>query len=68
MYAHRIPFLIFWTISWALQLFADWCGICGGDNSTCKEERGSYNRTEYGYNAVVRIPAGEKSVILLMNC
>ena len=49
---------------YAMMLFylcfviSDWCGICGGDNSTCKEERGVYNRTEYGYNSVVRIPSG----------
>ena len=42
-----------------LNIFLDWCGICGGDNSTCKEERGVYNRTEYGYNSVVRIPSGK---------
>ena len=42
-----------------LNIFSDWCGICGGDNSTCKEERGVYNRTEYGYNSVVRIPSGK---------
>ena len=36
---------------------ADWCGICGGDNSTCQEERGVYNVTKYGYNSIVRIPA-----------
>ena len=36
---------------------SDWCGICGGDNSTCQEERGVYNATKYGYNSVVRIPA-----------
>ena len=35
----------------------DWCGICGGDNSTCQEERGVYNVTRYGYNTVARIPA-----------
>ena len=40
-------------------LIKDWCGICGGDNSTCKEEKGVYNRTVYGYNTVVRIPSGK---------
>ena len=40
-------------------MIKDWCGICGGDNSTCKEEKGVYNRTVYGYNTVVRIPSGK---------
>ena len=40
----------------------DWCGVCGGDNSTCHEERGFFNRTEYGYNEVVRIPAGATNI------
>ena len=47
-----------------LNIFLDWCGICGGDNSTCKEERGVYNRTEYGYNSVVRIPSGKFAFLL----
>ena len=40
-------------------MIKDWCGICGGDNSTCTEEKGVYNRTVYGYNTVVRIPSGK---------
>ena len=44
---------------------ADWCGICGGNNSTCRVERGIYNRTEYGYNGVVRIPAGANNIEIL---
>ncbi len=40
----------------------DRCGICGGDNSTCQEERGVYNVTRYGYNHVVRIPAGATNI------
>ena len=44
------------------NMFADWCGICGGNNSTCREERGVYNVTEYGYNPVVRIPKGATNV------
>ena len=45
--------------------YVDWCGICGGDNSTCKEEGGAYNRTEYGYNMVVRIPSGKIFYLVL---
>ena len=40
----------------------DWCGVCGGDNSTCHESRGLFNRSEYGYNPVVRIPAGATNI------
>jgi len=40
----------------------DLCGVCGGNNSTCREERGVYNVTRYGYNHVVRVPAGAASL------
>ncbi|XP_041417723.1 A disintegrin and metalloproteinase with thrombospondin motifs 9 isoform X2 [Xenopus laevis] len=36
----------------------DKCGVCGGDNSSCKTIAGTYNIVHYGYNSVVRIPAG----------
>ncbi len=42
-----------------LYQFIDWCGVCGGDNSTCVETRGFYNVSRYyGYNYVARIPKG----------
>jgi hypothetical protein len=34
--------------------YVDKCGICGGNNSTCRQESGLYNSTEYGYNTVAR--------------
>ncbi len=43
-------------------MLADWCGICGGDNSTCQRENGVYNVTQYGYNHVTRIPAGASNI------
>ncbi|KAL1790423.1 A disintegrin and metalloproteinase with thrombospondin motifs 9 isoform X1 [Sigmodon hispidus] len=40
----------------------DKCGICGGDNSSCKTVAGTFNTVHYGYNTVVRIPAGATSL------
>lgn len=43
-------------------MITDWCGVCGGDNSTCHEVKGSYKKTEFGYREVVRIPAGAANI------
>ncbi|XP_046889139.1 A disintegrin and metalloproteinase with thrombospondin motifs 20 [Hypomesus transpacificus] len=40
----------------------DKCGVCGGDNSSCKTQAGTFNDAEYGYNTVVRIPAGATNI------
>ncbi|MEQ2193435.1 A disintegrin and metalloproteinase with thrombospondin motifs 20, partial [Xenoophorus captivus] len=40
----------------------DKCGVCGGDNSSCKTLAGTFNDAQYGYNAVVRIPAGATNI------
>uniref|UniRef100_A0A673ZPK2 ADAM metallopeptidase with thrombospondin type 1 motif 20 n=1 Tax=Salmo trutta TaxID=8032 RepID=A0A673ZPK2_SALTR len=40
----------------------DKCGVCGGDNSSCKTLAGTFNDAEYGYNTVVRIPAGATNI------
>ncbi|KAK7117951.1 hypothetical protein R3I94_023236 [Phoxinus phoxinus] len=40
----------------------DKCGVCGGDNSSCKTIAGTFNNAQYGYNVVVRIPAGATNV------
>lgn len=41
---------------------ADKCGVCGGDNSTCRVIKGTFDSTNhrirYGYNRVVRVPEG----------
>ncbi|RMB98977.1 hypothetical protein DUI87_24522 [Hirundo rustica rustica] len=40
----------------------DKCGVCGGDNSSCKTVAGTFNTVHYGYNIVVRIPAGATNI------
>ncbi|XP_006158087.1 A disintegrin and metalloproteinase with thrombospondin motifs 9 isoform X1 [Tupaia chinensis] len=40
----------------------DKCGVCGGDNSSCKTVAGTLNTVHYGYNTVVRIPAGATNI------
>ncbi|XP_061825570.2 A disintegrin and metalloproteinase with thrombospondin motifs 20 [Nerophis lumbriciformis] len=40
----------------------DKCGVCGGDNSSCKTLSGTFNDAQYGYNTVVRIPAGATNI------
>ena len=40
----------------------DNCGVCGGDGSSCVMKTGSLNMTNYGYNFVVKIPAGASNI------
>ncbi|CAL8248576.1 unnamed protein product [Lota lota] len=42
----------------------DMCGVCNGDNSTCKVYKGQYTKQHYGnqYYGVVTIPAGARSI------
>ncbi|KAM4722780.1 A disintegrin and metalloproteinase with thrombospondin motifs 9 [Rhinophrynus dorsalis] len=42
----------------------DKCGVCGGDNSSCKTVAGTYNLSlmHYGYSIVVRIPVGATNI------
>ncbi|XP_038627931.1 A disintegrin and metalloproteinase with thrombospondin motifs 9 [Tachyglossus aculeatus] len=40
----------------------DKCGVCGGDNSSCKTVAGTFNTVYYGYNTVVRIPVGATNI------
>uniref|UniRef100_A0A3B5RBG7 ADAM metallopeptidase with thrombospondin type 1 motif, 9 n=1 Tax=Xiphophorus maculatus TaxID=8083 RepID=A0A3B5RBG7_XIPMA len=40
----------------------DKCGVCGGDNSSCKTVAGPFNTVRYGYNEVVRIPSGATNI------
>ncbi|KAB5536845.1 hypothetical protein PHYPO_G00112000 [Pangasianodon hypophthalmus] len=40
----------------------DKCGVCGGDNSSCKTVAGTLNTVHYGYNFVVRIPSGATNI------
>ena len=41
--------------------------MCKGDSSTCLRESGSFNSSSYGYNFVVRIPAGASSIDIRQN-
>lgn len=38
----------------------DHCGVCGGDNDSCRIIRGIFTRShlDYGYNQITRIPKG----------
>ncbi|KAM6312681.1 A disintegrin and metalloproteinase with thrombospondin motifs 8 [Podargus strigoides] len=40
----------------------DKCGVCGGNGSTCRKISGSLNRSKYGYNDIVTIPAGATNI------
>uniref|UniRef100_A0A3B3BTR9 ADAM metallopeptidase with thrombospondin type 1 motif, 9 n=1 Tax=Oryzias melastigma TaxID=30732 RepID=A0A3B3BTR9_ORYME len=40
----------------------DKCGVCGGDNSSCKTVADTFNIVRYGYNEVVRIPSGATNI------
>ncbi|XP_015782648.1 A disintegrin and metalloproteinase with thrombospondin motifs 9 isoform X3 [Tetranychus urticae] len=42
----------------------DFCGVCGGDNSTCQEVVGSLNHVQvhHGYNSLVIIPKGAANI------
>ncbi|XP_077194718.1 A disintegrin and metalloproteinase with thrombospondin motifs 20 isoform X4 [Paroedura picta] len=40
----------------------DKCGICGGDNSSCRALSGTFNSAHYGYNIVVKIPVGATNI------
>ncbi|XP_036386252.1 A disintegrin and metalloproteinase with thrombospondin motifs 9 [Megalops cyprinoides] len=40
----------------------DKCGVCGGDNSSCKTVADTFNIVHYGYNVVVRIPSGATNI------
>lgn len=41
----------------------DICGICGGDSKSCTTMQGTYNeRGSFGYNEVLKIPAGSANI------
>ncbi|XP_006779208.1 PREDICTED: A disintegrin and metalloproteinase with thrombospondin motifs 9 [Myotis davidii] len=41
----------------------DKCGVCGGNNSSCRTVEGNWTvAVHYGYNLVVRIPVGATSI------
>ncbi|XP_057647833.1 A disintegrin and metalloproteinase with thrombospondin motifs 20 [Chionomys nivalis] len=45
----------------------DKCGVCGGDNSSCQTLAGVFNSAHYGYNVVVKIPAGATNIEILQH-
>ncbi|XP_053319477.1 A disintegrin and metalloproteinase with thrombospondin motifs 20 [Spea bombifrons] len=40
----------------------DKCGVCGGDNSSCKTMMGTFNHAQYGYTTIVKIPVGSTNI------
>ncbi|XP_030077252.1 A disintegrin and metalloproteinase with thrombospondin motifs 8 [Microcaecilia unicolor] len=40
----------------------DKCGECGGNSSSCRKISGSLNKSKYGYNDIVTIPAGATNI------
>nr|XP_060643528.1 A disintegrin and metalloproteinase with thrombospondin motifs 8 [Anolis sagrei ordinatus] len=40
----------------------DKCGVCGGNGSSCRKITGSLNRSKFGYNDIVTIPAGATNI------
>ncbi|XP_075407973.1 A disintegrin and metalloproteinase with thrombospondin motifs 20 [Tenrec ecaudatus] len=45
----------------------DKCGVCGGDNSSCRTVTGVFSSAHYGYNVVVKIPAGATNIDILQH-
>ncbi|XP_011366634.1 A disintegrin and metalloproteinase with thrombospondin motifs 20 [Pteropus vampyrus] len=45
----------------------DKCGVCGGDNSSCRTMAGVFNSAHYGYNVVVKIPTGATNIDILQH-
>ena len=41
--------------------------MCGGDDSSCVSKTGVFRNSSYGYNFVVRIPAGATSIDIQQN-
>ncbi|PVD24393.1 hypothetical protein C0Q70_14875 [Pomacea canaliculata] len=40
----------------------DRCGVCGGDNYTCRTVTGFFNNANYGYNHIITIPSGATEI------
>uniref|UniRef100_A0A3B3REL2 Peptidase M12B domain-containing protein n=1 Tax=Paramormyrops kingsleyae TaxID=1676925 RepID=A0A3B3REL2_9TELE len=40
----------------------DRCGVCGGDNSSCRTVSGTFSIAQYGYSVVTHIPAGASNI------
>ncbi|XP_053125818.1 A disintegrin and metalloproteinase with thrombospondin motifs 8 [Hemicordylus capensis] len=40
----------------------DKCGVCGGNSLTCRKISGWLNRSKFGYNDIITIPAGANHI------
>ncbi|KPP66541.1 A disintegrin and metalloproteinase with thrombospondin motifs 15-like [Scleropages formosus] len=40
----------------------DKCGVCGGDNRSCKKVSGLFTKPTHGYNFVVMLPVGASNI------
>ncbi|KAL4608621.1 A disintegrin and metalloproteinase with thrombospondin motifs 15 [Arapaima gigas] len=40
----------------------DKCGVCGGDNRSCKKVSGLFSKPTHGYNFVVMLPIGASNI------
>uniref|UniRef100_T1DG09 Putative disintegrin and metalloproteinase with thrombospondin motifs n=1 Tax=Cupiennius salei TaxID=6928 RepID=T1DG09_CUPSA len=46
----------------------DRCGVCGGNNNTCKEIQGHFNKkVDYGYHNILLIPTGASNLMIMQN-
>ncbi|XP_059166444.1 A disintegrin and metalloproteinase with thrombospondin motifs 9-like [Physella acuta] len=43
----------------------DSCGICGGDDMTCRTVTGTFNNAIYGYNYIATIPSGATAIKII---
>ncbi|XP_078343629.1 A disintegrin and metalloproteinase with thrombospondin motifs 9-like isoform X3 [Oculina patagonica] len=42
----------------------DKCGVCDGDNSSCRRFTGTFNETRFGYNYIFTIPVGSTDIVI----
>jgi len=42
----------------------DKCGVCDGDNSSCRRFTGTFNETRFGYNYIFTIPVNSTNVVI----
>ncbi|XP_068714564.1 A disintegrin and metalloproteinase with thrombospondin motifs 9-like isoform X3 [Montipora foliosa] len=43
----------------------DKCGVCDGDNSSCRRFSGTFNQTRFGYNYIFTIPVGSTDIVII---
>nr|XP_058944082.1 A disintegrin and metalloproteinase with thrombospondin motifs 9-like isoform X2 [Pocillopora verrucosa] len=42
----------------------DKCGVCGGDNSSCRRLSRTFNETRFGYNYIFTIPVASTDIVI----